>query len=107
MFTEVMDPISEKIDQHVEDNHDAVTLVTADGPAIPGTSAFCIVYVSGRPVLQWVKAVLFFKPKWRAVVTVMIAGLDALCAGTATLPENKTTPANNGAAVDQKDESPQ
>jgi hypothetical protein len=114
MFDETFDPITETIDQHVESNHDAVTLVTADGPAIPGTSAFCVLYASARPVLHWVKAVLFFKPKWRALLTGLIAGLDAVCAGEteavfAAVHADSVQPAVGvtGAAIDQKDESPQ
>jgi hypothetical protein len=103
MFDDVMDPISATIDNHVEDNHDAVITVTADGPAIPGTPAFCVLYVSARPVLHWVRALLFFKPKWRTVITAVIAGLDAICSGQVAPPVD--TPIETKAAIDKKDES--
>jgi hypothetical protein len=113
MFDELLEHNAHRVDQIVEDNHDAVTLVVGDSPAVPGSFGFCIVYVSGRPVLQWVRAMLFFKPKWRAVLTAMIAGLDAMCA-EAPKTEAAAAPAElsvaapiigNGGAIDKKDES--
>lgn len=73
------DALVSHVDAHVETNHDAVVQATADMPAAPGTPAFCTVYTAARPVLVFVRGMLFFRPKWQTVVTALIGGLDTVC----------------------------
>jgi len=69
----------QQVDQHVEDNHQAVKDAVQSGPAIPGTPEFCNLYIVARPVLLFVRGMLFFKPKWQMVISGLVGGLDAVC----------------------------
>lgn len=40
---------------------------------------FCSVYTIARPILELVKNVLFFKPKWQKMLDILIKGLDGNC----------------------------
>lgn len=39
----------------------------------------CNVYRAARPVIMFAKALLFWKPKWQAVVTALVEQLDITC----------------------------
>jgi hypothetical protein len=39
----------------------------------------CGVYQKAKPVLKFAKTVLFFKPKWAAVIGLFITTLDEIC----------------------------
>lgn len=73
------DALAAHVDNHVENTHDAAVAATADGPASPGTPQFCAVYTAARPVLLFVRGMLFFRPKWQTIVTALIGGLDTIC----------------------------
>jgi len=58
-----------EIDEHVEANADT----------LHERSNFCEIYKIARPILFFAKSILFFKPKWQAVLTALIANLDSGC----------------------------
>jgi hypothetical protein len=73
------DAILRHVDNHVDATHDAAIAATTDGPPAPGTPQFCAIYTAARPVLVFVKGMLFFRPKWQAIVTALLGGLDTIC----------------------------
>lgn len=39
----------------------------------------CSAYTKAKPVLKLVKSILFFKPKWAAVIGLLITTMDEIC----------------------------
>lgn len=39
----------------------------------------CSLYTKVKPVLKLAKGLLFFKPKWAALITLLITTLDEIC----------------------------
>ena len=60
-----------EIDAHVEKHL----------PAIPekGIPDLCVIYNAARPVIAFARALLFWRPKWQAVISAFMASLDAQC----------------------------
>lgn len=56
-----------KIDSHVEQSHDVATAPNAK---------LEVIYAVAKPILIGVCALLFWKPKWQAVINALISGLD-------------------------------
>lgn len=68
-----------KVNDHVE-HHSLLVDTAKDSKDISvGTPSFCVIYTGVRPVLLFVKTLLFLKPKWQALITALVAGLDATC----------------------------
>ena len=63
----------EEIDAHI--SQQAKALNTKDFAGLD----LCKIYKTVRPVLVFVKALLFFKPAWQAILQGFIDSLDKMC----------------------------
>lgn len=59
-----------EIDKHVE-HHLSVAEVKKLN--------LCAVYVGAKPVIKFVRGLLFFKPKWQQIIDLLTASLDESC----------------------------
>lgn len=59
------------VDAHIDAHEEKIA-----GVEIPN---LCVLYEGARPALAFVKAILFFKPKWQKVIGDLMASLDAEC----------------------------
>lgn len=64
----------EKVDSHVDMHFDKL-----EADFNEKSVSFCDAYYVARPVIIWVKGLLFFKPKWQKVLTILVASLDVNC----------------------------
>ncbi len=69
------------IDKHIDD------VLAIEAPAGISANQFklwniCRTYQAVRPVLKFAKGLLFFKPKWQGVMTMLMAALDEACPTT-------------------------
>lgn len=62
------------IDAHV-DNH-LEKVAGLDAGKLPN---LCTVWSGVKPVIKFARALLFWKPKWQAVIDQFITSLDAAC----------------------------
>ena len=60
----------EEVDAHVEAHAETVAKELPD---------LCEIYKVNRPVLKFVRALVFWKPKWQAAIDKLIASLDDAC----------------------------
>lgn len=65
----------EKVDAHV----DALFEKLEKDFESKSSVSFCDAYRVARPVILWVKGLLFFRPKWQKVLTIFVATLDVSC----------------------------
>lgn len=66
--------LMEEVDQHLDNSENEVA--TKDGAT--GLD-LCTAYKAVRPVLEFAKLLLFFKPKWQIVLANFILVNDSLC----------------------------
>lgn len=78
----------QQIDAHIE-KHEKLQSAKASKKSAKKTAtkqtaaaklgSVCEVYQKVRPVILFAKGLLFFKPKWQAVIQQLIDSLDLIC----------------------------
>ena len=61
------------------DSHLATTAQSGTRDIGSAVNDICKTYNDVRPILVFAKGILFFKPKWQAVIQSLIAAMDNNC----------------------------
>lgn len=63
-----------EIDSHVDDH-----LAKSEELAAQKMLNLCSIWTGVKPVIRFARALLFWKPKWQAVIDQLITSLDEAC----------------------------
>ena len=67
-----------EVDDHIE-NFTAAENMAAEGTAQFKLFDICQVWQKVRPIIRFARGLLFWKPKWQAIIDEAMAALDVSC----------------------------
>jgi hypothetical protein len=67
------------IDKHIYAQAEKLGIKNVAAPGNLKTLNICQIYSIARPIMLFVKSILFFSATWQGIVTAMMAALDVEC----------------------------